>query len=77
MITVEKTYYEIIDEDFTGVKAIIKDEAGSTLKTYQNFVRSHYGVDKVWPNQEESFELPSLEVAESMLKSSGTYAEVK
>lgn len=49
------TYYEIMDNDFTGVKVTIKSNDGNMIKQFVNFDSEDY--DGVYANQTETFEI--------------------
>ena len=74
MVTLQWSYYEIEDTDYTGVE-IRLIEHGQLVEAYANFDR-HDSRKEVWGNQTETFGLPTLQAARQFILSSGCYVLV-
>lgn len=73
MIKVFFTYYELADNDTTGVHVEVRDSEGKPYIEYQNFYEDEY--EEAWKNQTEMFTFPSLDVAISVIESNPNMME--
>ncbi len=71
MTQIEFLYFEVQDQDFTGVEITVRDEDNEVVR-YSNFDRQNM-TTQVWGNQREVFSLPSKAAALQFIESAGCY----
>ncbi len=74
MTLIEFLYFEVQDQDFTGVEITLRDADNEAVK-YSNFDRQSM-TTQVWGNQREVFSLPSKAAALQFIESAGSYHRV-
>lgn len=68
------TYCEIMDLDFTGVRATVETDQGKVVARFLNY---DPGDGEIHDNQTELFTIPSIEIGMMMLQENKEYTQVE
>lgn len=71
MVQINSQFHEIEDWDFTAVDITLGTNNGF-LERYANYDRASL-TKKIWSNQSEVFQLPTMEIARAFVASAGEY----